>query len=808
MVADANGFRHRDGRNRRQLTVRSGAALAGGMFGLLMAATPSTVSAQTWTGAVNSDWAEPGNWSSNAVPGVNDVPNILFGALANQPVITTNQTVNTTVLAAGSLTVSATLNSIVNATGGRLLVTAGGRVNGVVTVSADGSNAGAIDSRLFTVNGGTFTNTGTLGQLNVTGTGILNLNAGSVLSLTEFTEMQSGNLNVNANVTGGSLNGTGGTVTIANGAVFTIDGQGGLSSTFDGVVTGAGRLVKTGGGTLTLTGASNSFSGGVTINSGSAVQIGAGAAQGTLGTGAVTMDGLLVFNRTDTFIVSNAISGAATGDLATIAAGTTILTGANTYAGITRILAGTLQIGNGGTTGALGAGNVTNNATLTFNRSNAITVASAISGTGALNQIGAGATTLTGANSYTGATNINAGTLIAANSTALGGNTAAVTVQNGATLGLQGGVSVGAKPLFIIGAGAGGGGALRNVSGDNAYAGLVTLNGASRINSDAGTLRLTGGVFADAAVTFGGAGNIVVSGAITGTGSLTKDGSGTLTLTGMNTYSGATTINAGTLVVNGVINSTVTLNGGALGGSGQVAGVIAAAGSVLSPGNSPGTLTIAGNLTLGAGSTYRAEVQGAQADRITVTGTATINAGATLQIVPLGGAYSFGAPYVLLSAAGGITGGFGTVTGLGDFGAGITAAVSTTPGSILLTLTALPLTPIVGGVLVPATQNQTNVARRLDGAVAAGFNPAPFFALYNLPAGQMAGALNQLSGEGHAAAQRAALDDERLVREAVLNRMRGGDVTASASGARASATGAASAPTATALPARPPPAAS
>ena len=45
-----------------------------------------------------------------------------------------------------------------------------------------------------------------------------------------------------------------------------------------------------------------------------------------------------------------------------------MLTGANTYTGGTTISAGTLQIGNGGTTGSI-AGNVTDNGTLVFNRS-------------------------------------------------------------------------------------------------------------------------------------------------------------------------------------------------------------------------------------------------------------------------------------------------------------------------------------------------------------------------------------------------------------------------------------------------------
>ena len=47
-----------------------------------------------------------------------------------------------------------------------------------------------------------------------------------------------------------------------------------------------------------------------------------------------------------------------------------MLTGTNTYSGGTTIDAGTLQLGNGGTTGSI-VGNVTNNATLALNRSDA-----------------------------------------------------------------------------------------------------------------------------------------------------------------------------------------------------------------------------------------------------------------------------------------------------------------------------------------------------------------------------------------------------------------------------------------------------
>ena len=95
-------------------------------------------------------------------------------------------------------------------------------------------------------------------------------------------------------------------------------------------------------------------------------------------------------------------------------------------------------------------------------------------------------------------------------------------------------------------------GALRNISGDNAYNGNITLStSAVRINSDSGTLTI-GGTISNGSIglTFGGAGNITVNGVIgNGAGTVTKDGAGTLTLTADNTYTGATTISDGIVAI-------------------------------------------------------------------------------------------------------------------------------------------------------------------------------------------------------------------------------------------------------------------
>ena len=72
--------------------------------------------------------------------------------------------------------------------------------------------------------------------------------------------------------------------------------------------------------------------------------------------------------------------------------GTTVLTGTSSYTGGTIIDAGTLQIGNGGTTGSI-TGDVANNGTLAFDRFGCrSTFGGTISGAGAVLQAGTGTT--------------------------------------------------------------------------------------------------------------------------------------------------------------------------------------------------------------------------------------------------------------------------------------------------------------------------------------------------------------------------------------------------------------------------------
>ncbi len=147
-----------------------------------------------------------------------------------------------------------------------------------------------------------------------------------------------------------TVGGEGGTITgnIASGVAgtqtLTFAGSGNGNATVSGAISdGAGTIALTqnrAGGTLTLTG-NNSYSGPTTISAGT-LQVGAGGANGTLGSGDVVNNGALVFNRSGELTAVNRISG--TGGVTKQGSGTLTLSGTSTYGGATHIQGGTLRL--------------------------------------------------------------------------------------------------------------------------------------------------------------------------------------------------------------------------------------------------------------------------------------------------------------------------------------------------------------------------------------------------------------------------------------------------------------------------------
>ncbi len=200
---------------------------------------------------------------------------------------------------------------------------------------------------------------------------------------------------------------------------------------YAGAITGAGGIEKTGIGTLTLV-RDQAFTGATTISAG-ILRLGSGGVSGAV-QGHIVNNASLEIDRSNVLTLGGLISG--TGQVRQNGVGSTIFTADNSYTGGTLINAGTLQLGNGGTSGGM-VGNVVNNGTLAFNRSNALTFAGAISGSGNVTQIGSGSTTLLAANSYTGSTTV-AGGILKAGAPSTFSAASAHSVASGGTLDLAG----------------------------------------------------------------------------------------------------------------------------------------------------------------------------------------------------------------------------------------------------------------------------------------------------------------------------------------------------------------------------------
>jgi len=380
---------------------------------------------------------------------------------------------------------------------------------------------------------------------------------------------------------------------------------------------------------------------------------------------------------------------------------------------------GTLNVGNNGT----GVG------TLTL----AGTVADGGSA-GSLTKSGSGTLVLPTANTYTGTTTVSAGVLRITHGQALGTTAGGTVVADGAALQLDGNIAVGSELLTIGGQGISSTGALRNVSGNNSWAGnITTASGVqSRIHSDAGKLTVTGNITSPGVNTLvlSGEGAGEVSGAIGGVHQLTKLGSGTWALSGTNTYTTVTNVSAGTLIANSpnalgtaavgsVVSSGATLDvradvgneaitslaGSGVGGNGAL---ITSTGT----GRVGGAVTLTGDTTLGGGGSLALDGAIGGTHAMTKTGAGTVTLGGTSTY---SGATAVNAGTLLVNGEiasnttvtnPGILGGTGTING--TVGGAGTVAPGTSPGVLTINGDFTPTGTVAFEVHPPASSAGTN----------------------------------------------------------------------------------------------------
>ena len=342
-----------------------------------------------------------------------------------------------------------------------------------------------------------------------------------------------------------------------------------------------------------------------------------------------------------------------------------------------------------------------------------------------------------------GNTLLNAGTISGSLSIAILGSTGADSILNSGTIS------------------GGGSGAIDLAGGDD----VLTLGPGSTIT---GTVR--GGTGTDT-LKFAGIGSAAFDLGTLGAAlqydefeELAKIGSSVWTLTGTTAFNGATTIDAGGLIVNGTLPSVVTVNGGYLGGTGTVGGIVVNNGGMVAPGNSIGTLNVSGNVTFNAGSTFQVEINpGGQSDKIAATGTATLNGG-TVQIVPLGAGFLANTQYTILSATGGVSGSFATLTISG--GPLVSGQLSYDANNVYFILQQ-----VAGFATLPGlTPNQAAVAGALDqaggasGALGTAINTLAALNTTGIKAG-----LDDLAGQVHADGRRFTADQADMFQSFLWN---------------------------------------
>lgn len=437
----------------------------------------------------------------------------------------------------------------------------------------------------------------------ISGTGTVTKSGAGTLSLTG-SNTGSGAVTVNAGTLSIGAGGTTGSLAapIVNQATVVFNRSD--TSTYEGIVSGTGSVVKSGNGLLSLLG-DNTFTAPLRITGGT-VGVGSGGTTGSIVADVIT-GGVLAFNRSDAVTYAGIISG--TGALAMLGPGSLTLTGSNSYTGPTTISTGTLVIDTTGTIGSLASGTIANGGSLHINRVNSAAVTGVITGTGSVAFLGSGTVTLGGANTFTGELSAAGGGVVASTAANLGSASGTVRLF-GSTLTAAGGFTAtrslvlatgtvevaGSATLRWDGIVSGTGGLAKALTGTlaltatNTFTGGLTVRGgavqfAALANLGSGSVSLDGGglrwatsATADPSsrllplgaggATFDTGGNEVsFATALSGAGQLVKTGQGVLTLGGTNGYEG------GTLVSGGLVGFTslatlgsgrITLDGGGL----------------------------------------------------------------------------------------------------------------------------------------------------------------------------------------------------------------------------------------------------
>jgi fibronectin-binding autotransporter adhesin len=472
-------------------------------------------------------------------------------------------------------------------------------------------------------------------------------------------------------------------------------------------------LRKTGTGLWILTG-TNTYAGGTTLQGGT-LQIGSGGQGGTLGNGDIsTSTGTTIdFQRAGTLTVPGSIDGGAS--VTVNSSGTVILANNNGYNGGTTINTGTLQVGNGGSSGSLNSTAPTvNNSLLVFNTSGSFSYGfganGIISGSGNVIFQGGGTIKAIGNNSYTGWTRIDSGTTFFCREGQDGTLFTSVITNNGTLRMVEQntpGITYGGA---IVGTGRVQAGAnninvgVMILTGTNTYSGGTLIGGnelrlGDNLNAGAGSIvgnvqfvnnfttsqdnprTITFNRPAGDDFTFGGTITTNFTSLQGNLGIVQLLGGATVTLTANNTYAGGTIVNNGALIVgNGGSSGSLGFGTNAINNGSTL--VINRSGTMTPLGNVSGTsaslyLTGGATVTLnGINNTYSGSTT--VSNGTLVVNSTNITSSTHVYVGGFGGAGMFSGPVTLESGTTlrpGAAGAVGTLTVNNDFSFGGNVAI-------------------------------------------------------------------------------------------------------------------------------------
>lgn len=535
----------------------------------------------------------------------------------------------------------------------------------------------------------------------------------------------------------------------------------GAFTDYSGVISGTGGLSFT-GGTSALSGV-NSFTGAVAVSNGATLAI---VGSGSIATASsLTNNGVFDILNASGNVGIRTMSGAATGSVVlgpnrlvltaaggsyagtiggtgglSILNGTQTLTGVSSYSGGTLVGNATLTINSNAALGA-DAGTLTldnsrlvassgftssrdivlaSNSTVN-NGGNTLSLTGTISGAGGLTADGGGRTTITGVNSYAGGTTIVGGTTVAINSdAALGAPAGTVNIASGRLLMMA---PITSNRAFYVG----------RTSTIDAAGYAVTLNGPIYLEALNGAALFSGTTRA-------------------------SGGSWSVTPTMLTIDSGTVLSGAGTITMPSTVNGRV------------------------SPGNSPGTLTFASTLTMGASAILDLEIDGTGTgtgagsyDRLLTNGTLTVAGTLQARVRGISGAANnnytppIGQSFVVAQSAQGVSGSFGSM---------VQPASGLLAGSRLdalysdraITLYAVPISyQRLGTFGISLNANQLSTAASLDalrpvpGVRTSGSVSGALAQIYSLGANQITTQLDHLAGTGYGDALLSVLNANRLM---------------------------------------------